>query len=74
MNKLEELRKSAERIDQNHPTGFTAYVTIHPQTILALLDLIELQHEALRYHQTQTRPITRTQSVLAAYAQFKEQS
>lgn len=62
MNKFEELRKLAEMAKiMKHPHPNTllwqadarAYKSAaNPQTILALLDLIELQHEALESAET----------------------
>jgi alkylhydroperoxidase family enzyme len=65
--KIDELKKLAELEDYDTMSKF---ITVSKQTILALIALIELQHEALKYHVEQTRPIHRTEEALAAYEKF----
>lgn len=61
MNKLEQLRKLAEEVPD-------------AQTILALLDLVELQHEALKGAQVleHLRDFKKERTAIDAYNKFKE--
>ena len=44
----------------------------NPQTILAMIEVMEQMGEALKWHTAMTRPIARTDEALAAYNKLKE--